>query len=474
MKDRLRAAIQSSPADFTEVRVERSWSSTIAFRGRRLEGAAVSTDEGGCVRCLNRSGGWGVASFTSLRDLERMVRRAHELSLAVRPDTPLVLAPVPVREADLVADLDGDVRGVALADKTAYVGRLNASMLERDRRIVDCQTAYRDEVTEYWMANSDGALVYELRPEFTLSALAVAREEGTEERSVASIGRRKGWRSAQGREDLFLEAADRALTLLRAAPVRDGRYPVVLDPRLAGVFIHETLGHLLEADALPADPRLRSALAPGARIAGDLLTIGDDGSAPGLRATRAFDDEGAPTQNTLLVQHGVVVGYLHSRETAGRDGVAATGNGRALSYRHPPIVRMSNTYVAAGEGTLDDLLDGIALGVYASDAAAGRTHDENFMFTAGLGRMIRHGELAEPVKGVVLSGSLFPALTAIDGIAGDFQWNEMGGGCGKAGQSPLPVSEGAPHIRLSGIIVGGPGSGGAPQGGATPGSEAAL
>ncbi len=455
MKNRLRDALAASRADFTEIRLERSVTSAVAFRGTRLEGATVSTDEGGFVRALNRGCGWGMASFTSLDQLPAMVARAHELSLAVRLDAPIALADVPVREADVVLPLGHDVRGVSLDEKKRHLEALNALMLGRDRRIVDTHASYRDEVVEYWYANSEGTLLSELRPEVTLSAVAVARDQGTIERGLESLGRRAGWEAVQGREAQFLAAADRAVALLAAPRVKGGTYPVVLDPKLAGVFVHEAFGHLSEADFVYENPEARAMMTLGRRFGGPELTIGDDGSAAALRGTLPFDDEGTPTRNTILVQNGVLVGRLHSRETAARMGEAPTGNARALSFRHPPIVRMTNTYIANGRGTREDLFRDIPLGIYACDAQGGQTYLEDFSFTAGYGYLIRNGQLGELVKDVVIAGNLFQTLERIDRIAGDFQWNELGGGCGKGGQAPLPVTEGAPHVRISEALVGG-------------------
>jgi TldD protein len=455
MKNLLADALKSSRADYTEIRLERSWVTTVAFRGARLEGANSSLDAGGFVRCLNRGHGWGVASFTSVDRLPMMVARAHELSLAVRLDEPIQLAPVPIREDDVRLNLDGDVRGISLEDKKRLLERLNGLMLGHDRRIVDTQAAYRDEVTEYWFASSEGTLLYELRPEVTLSAVATAREDGSIERALESIGLRRGWNAVQNREDQFLTAARRAVELLRAPRVKGGNYPVVLDPKLAGVFVHEAFGHLSEADFVYENPQAREMMTLGRRFGSDLLTIGDDGSAAGLRGTLPYDDEGTPTQNTTLIQNGVLVGRLHSRETAARMGERVTGNARALSFRHPPIVRMTNTYIASGRSTLEDLLSGIELGVYACDALGGQTYLEDFSFMAGYGYMIRQGKIAELVRDVTLAGNLFHTLEGIDGIGADFHWNQMGGGCGKGFQVPLPVTEGAPHIRIREVVVGG-------------------
>lgn len=455
MIDRLTAALKSSRADYTEIRVERSWSTAVTFRGRRLESATANEDLGGCVRALYRGGGWGIASFTSLDRLEAMVTRAAELSRAVTVDPPIRLAEVSPHQADAVLDLDGDVRGVPLADKKRLIEAYNGAMLAVSDRIVDTLAAYRDEVGEYWYVNSEGTVLHELRPEVTLSGTAVARRDGVIEKGLESIGLRRGWNSVHERAPGFREAAERAVALLDAPMVQGGTYPVILDPELAGVFIHEAFGHLSEADFVYENPQARDMMTLGRRFGKKVLNVGDNGAAAGLRGTLPFDDEGTPTQDTALITEGVLVGRLHSRETAAAMGERPTGNARAISFRHPPIVRMTNTYIANGRGSFDDLIRDIKLGVYACGAFGGQTMLESFSFTAAYGRMIRDGHVAELVKDVVLAGNLFQTLDRIDHIAGDFRWNEMGGGCGKGGQVPLPVTEGAPHVRIEAALVGG-------------------
>jgi len=453
--DRLTAALAASRADFTEIRVEQAWTSAVTMRGRRLESATASEDQGGFVRALNRGSGWGTASFTSLDQLTAMVARADELSRAVRLERPIRLGEVVPQQAEAILDLDGDVRGVPLAEKKRLIEAYNGAMLAVSDRIVDTLASYRDEVSEYWYVNSEGAVLHELRPEVTLSGTAVARRDGTIEKGLESIGLRRGWHSVQDKAAGFRAAAERAVQLLDAPTVTGGTYPVVLDPELAGVFIHEAFGHLSEADFVYENPQAREMMTLGRRFGKPVLNVGDNGAAGGLRGTLPFDDEGTPTQDTALIREGILVGRLHSRETAAAMSERPTGNARAISFRHPPIVRMTNTYVANGRGSFADLIRDLKLGVYACGAFGGQTMLENFSFTAACGHMIRDGEVAELVKDVVLAGNLFQTLDRIEHIAADFRWNQMGGGCGKGGQFPLPVTEGAPHVRIEEALIGG-------------------
>src|SRR5438874_1911826 len=359
------------------------------------------------------------------------------------------------QQAEAMLDLDGDVRGVPLAEKKRLIEAYNGAMLAVSDRIVDTLASYRDEVSEYWYVNSEGAVLHELRPEVTLSGTAVARRDGTIEKGLESIGLRRGWHSVQDKAAGFRAAAERAVQLLDAPTVKGGTYPVVLDSELAGVFAHEAIGHLSEADFVYANPQMREMMVLGRRFGKPVLNVGDNGAAGGLRGTLPYDDEGTPTQDTPLIKEGILVGRLHSRETAATLGERPTGNARAISFRHPPIVRMTNTYIANGRGSFQDLIGDLKLGVYACGAFGGQTMLENFSFTAAYGHMIRDGHVAEMVKDVVLAGNLFQTLDRIDHVAGDFQWNEMGGGCGKGGQYPLPVTEGAAHVRIGAALIGG-------------------
>jgi TldD protein len=184
------------------------------------------------------------------------------------------------------------------------------------------------------------------------------------------------------------------------------------------------------------------------------LNIVDSAAVPGLRGSYKYDDEGAPATKTYLIREGKLVGRLHSRETAARMDEAPTGNARAISYRFPPIVRMTNTYIEPQSTTFDDMIADVKEGVYVKNWYGGMTSMEMFTFSAGEAYMIRNGKIAETLRPVVLSGNVFDTLKNIDAIGNDLDMNQ-GGGCGKAGQSPLAVSNGSPHIRIQHCLVGG-------------------
>jgi TldD protein len=209
--------------------------------------------------------------------------------------------------------------------------------------------------------------------------------------------------------------------------------------------------HLARPSLPGADPEV---LPLGTRIGPECLTVGDDPTAPGLPATLVCDDEGTSARRTTVIQNGIVVGHLHSRETAATSGHAATGHARAGSLRGAPYPRASNTFLAAGQGALEDLLAGISLGVYLSDALSCESDGEQIALRAGSARMIRNGRLAEPVKGVQLGGGLLSLLGRVDAVGGDFSWDTAGSRCRDGAAGTVTVATGAPHLRLIDLAIG--------------------
>jgi TldD protein len=268
------------------------------------------------------------------------------------------------------------------------------------------------------------------------------------------MGSRRGFEDLQDLDGMVRSAAQRAVQALKLPIVKGGTYPVVIDPILTGLFVHESFGHLSEADMVYENPDLLETMSLGRRFGPEDLQIVDGALIEGHRGSFLYDDEGTPATNTPLIQDGILVGRLHSRETAGKLGESPTGNARCLNYHYPPIVRMTNTWIERGKTPVQDLFSGIKEGVYARNWLGGMTNGEMFTFTAGEAWMIRNGELAEPVRDVTLSGNAFQTLSDIEGIGDDFQWDESGG-CGKGGQSGLAVGCGGPSLRLRDVVVGG-------------------
>jgi len=455
MRDIIEEAVKRSKADYTEIRIEDKETCRVAFRGRELETANANIDKGGMVRCLIRNKGWGVATFNDLDDLAAMVDQAYQCARVGSIPEPIELAPVEPVESMTTAVMGRDFRDVPLSEKKALAERYNQILLGHSDRIVDTQSIYSDVFTHLTLANSEGTYIEQDKPSVVIGAFATARDGDNVQQAHEVFSSTQGYEYVLDKDELARKAAARSVELLGARPVQAGQYPVVIDQLLAGVFIHEAFGHLSEADFVYENPKAREMMTFGRRFGQSILNVYDDGSIPNLRGTTLYDDEGTPARRNWLIKDGVLVGRLHSRQTAAKMGETASGNARAVSYRFAPIVRMTNTAINNGEVPFEDMIKDIKLGIYACDAYGGETQLENFSFSSGYAYMIRDGRIAEMVKDVILAGNLFTTLENIDMIGNDFKWLNTGGGCGKAGQFPLPVGMGAPHIRIQNVVIGG-------------------
>jgi TldD protein len=451
----MEAALKGSRADYTEIRLEHKESTNVSYRGTDLENASAVIDAGGIVRSLCRDGGWGVVTFNDLSDLEDKVAQAYQCARVGRSEEPIELAPIPVVEDHLAVDLARDFRGVSLSEKKALAERYNQILRGHSDRIADTICNYWDAFARVTFANSEGTFIEEARPRVGVAAVAIARDGDNVQQSWESRAGQHGFDYVAELDSMVERVARRSVKLLDAKSVVGGEYPVIVNPLLAGVFIHEAFGHLSESDFVYENPRAQEMMVLGRRFGKDTLNVFDDGAVPGLRGSHMYDDEGTPMGRSDLIREGILVGRLHSRETAAKMGEEPTGNARAISYRHPPIVRMTNTAIAPGTVPFEEMIKDIELGVYACDAYGGNTELETFSFSAGYAYMIRDGEVAEMVKDVILAGNLFTTLKNIDAIGDDFKWTETGGGCGKGGQGGLPVAMGAPHIRIQDVVIGG-------------------
>jgi len=455
MRHKIQDALKSSRADYTEIRLEEKESTSVAFRGKNLETAQATIDVGGVVRCLVKDHGWGVATFNSLDDLSARVEQAYQCARVAHTDELIELAPIPVMEEFVTAHMEHDFRDISLAAKKALAESYNNIMLRASDKIVDTFCNYGDGFNRVIFANSEGTYLEEERPMVVIACGAIARDGDNVQQSYESVSNQTGFEYVQGREELAEKAARRAVEMLSAETVVGGTYPVICNQTLAGVFIHEAFGHLSEADFVYENPRAREMMVLGRRFGQDILNVFDDGALAGQCGTHRFDDEGTPMRCNYLIKNGILVGRLHSRETARKMGEQPTGNARAINYRHAPIVRMTNTAIEQGTTSFEDMIKDVKLGIYACDAYGGQTELETFSFSSGYAYMIRDGKIAEMVKDVILAGNLFITLANIDAIGNDFKWINSGGGCGKGGQFPLPVSMGSPHIRIQNVVVGG-------------------
>ncbi|MFO8009403.1 MAG: TldD/PmbA family protein [Dehalococcoidia bacterium] len=451
MREEIESAIKGHEADYIEVRIEETESTRIQYRDTTIEDIGRTNGIGGCCRAMVR-GGWGFVSFNNMDDLREKVGLAvKQAGLAGREES--MLAPVEPVVDTVEVEVKKDPTGVSLAQKKEILDSYNEIIWSMPR-IQTSSIGYSDSRKRKIFASSDGSYIEQRTPDVTLRLAAVARDGSDVQQSHLSLGSRGEFGFVQGLHDQVRDMAQKAVDLLAAPQIKGGDYTVVCDPVLAGVFTHEAFGHLSESDFVYENDKMREIMVLGRRFGGNHLNIVDGASVPGLRGSYQYDDEGTPASRTYLIREGILEGRLHSRETAARMGEQPTGNARAISYQYQPIVRMTNTFIEPGANSFEDIISDIKEGVYARNWYGGMTSMEMFTFSAGEVYMIRNGKIAEMVRPVVLTGNVFTTLENIDAIGDDLEMNE-GGGCGKGGQSPLPVSNGSPHIRIRNCLLGG-------------------
>ncbi len=456
MREHLSEVLRTAPGDYAEVRWEEISYSRVHFQRDQLMALESSREAGGIVRVLV-DGAWGIAVFTDPDEIPGKLSEAADLARASAKHLKrrIELAPVETVQDVVKAELKEDPRGIPLEEKRALAQRYNELILGYSKEIVSTSVRYTDSLRRVVFANTEGTYIEQEIPDVTLLLAAVARRNGNIQQAFESLGEAAGYELVRDRDEAALEVAKRAVELLSAEPVKGGKYTVVLDPELAGVFIHEAFGHICEADFLLRNEPMRKVMQIGKRFGTEALNVVEDGYIPGRRGNAPYDDEGVRRRKIYLIKEGVLVGLMHSRATAAATGMEPTGNARAVSWEHEPIVRMRNTYIEPGEATFEELLKGIDYGIYAVGAFGGQTEFEQFTFSAQYAYEIRGGEIGRMLRDVVLTGNVFETLRNIEMLGRDFQLKGGAGGCGKDGQSPLPVTDGAPHVRIRDVIVGG-------------------
>jgi TldD protein len=451
MQDEIANSLKGHKADYVEIRLEEIKATRIIYRGNRLEEIGRTSSMGGNVRALVK-GGWGFVSFNDVNKLRDKAELAVNQARIVGKETSEFSQSEPVIDV-VTAETERNPMTVPMALKKQLFDEYNDIILSTPK-IQTSNIGYNDSQRKITFVNSEGTYIEQTKIDLSLRLAAIASEDGRVQQIGLSLGSQGDFSAIEGLQEQVKQMAQRAVRLLSAPQSRGGEYTVVLDPVLAGVFAHEAFGHLSEADHVYENKRLQDIMVLGRKFGDKHLNIIDGAAVPGLRGSYKYDDEGIPATKTYLIREGILESRLHSRETAAKMGEKPTGNARAINYLFPPIVRMTNTYIEAGTLSFEDIISDIKEGIYAKDWYGGTTSLEMFTFSAAEAYMIRNGKIAELLRPVMLSGNVFVTLGNIDAIGNDLQMNQ-GGGCGKREQSPLPVSNGSPHIRIRRCLVGG-------------------
>ena len=444
--------------DYLEIRLDDKRREFIHFHMKGIQNIGRDETIGGCVRSCHK-GGWGFRSFASLNDLENGIQESIAISKMIG-NSKTNMADVQAVQDIVELDLEVGPQKRSLEDKIgileSYVERFKAYPNEKIR---DCKVLYTEEFFNKFYINSDGSDILQHFCAMDLTLNVTAFHEGVPTPMFRIFNHARNADFFLDKFDDIDELCQDAILFCDAKPMPGGIYPVVLDSIMAGTFAHESFGHTSEADLFASSPGGRDTLRIGRRFGQDILNIYDTGLMSNYSGSLKYDDEGVATEHTDLIQEGVLVGRLHTRQTAAEFDEKVTGNARAVSHQFPPIVRMRNTCIKPGSQKFEDLLDGIDEGVYACGLYGGHG-GEDFSFIPAKGYMIRNGKLAEPVKNFSISGNLFETLSEIDAITGEEDFSTLAasgenGGCGKHEQFPLPVGMSAPRIRIRSVTVGG-------------------
>ena len=345
-----------------------------------------------------------------------------------------------------------------LSDKLDLVARADRAARAYDPRIREVRAAYGDQVRHVLVAGSDGRVVTDFQPLVRLSTFTIAKDGARLQTGSSGGGGRVGLEFFQGEkspENFAREAARQAIVQLDARDAPAGEMEVVLGPGWPGILLHEAVGHGLEADFNRKGISAFSGRT-GQRVASELCTVVDDGTIPDRRGSINVDDEGESTQKTVLIENGILRGYIQDKLSAGILRATRTGNGRRESYAHIPMPRMTNTYMLAGPDDPDEIIRSVRRGLYAVNFGGGQVDITNgkFVFSASEAYLIEDGKVTAPVKGATLIGDGPTVLTRVVAVGNDLKLDPGIGTCGKDGQS-VPVGVGIPTIKISHLTVGG-------------------
>ncbi|MFO1009873.1 MAG: TldD/PmbA family protein [Planctomycetota bacterium] len=457
----LSEALARKAGGFVELRFHRKRSRVLAVEKGRVETAQVTEHTGIGVRVLE-DGTWGFASTDRVERgaIEHAIdqaRAAARSSAKARAEHSEPLPRVALARGRFDAPGVAELAMKPLAETLELVLAMEEKARGASAAIQSASSAYSEVFEEKGIVTSDGARAWTrlVRPEFRVSA--VAQKAGEIQRGAEAVGATGGWDClfrASTPEALAEKAAARAVDLLSAGYPEGGRTKVLLSPSLVGLLTHEAVGHTVEADFVQAGSVAAGKL--GTRVASEHVTLCDSGRSEfhaGAGGTLAVDDEGVPTQNTVIIQNGILASYLHDRESAARFGVPPTGNARAWEYDNEPLIRMRNTYIAPGDAALDEMIAGIEDG-YLLDGAANGQADANgeFMFGTREAYRITKGKKGPLLRGVNISGQAFEVLRSVDRVGRDFRWDLGSGHCGKG--QPAKVDAGGPWVSCE-VVLGG-------------------
>jgi len=441
--------------DDGELYLEHSQSESFSFDDGRLKAATFDTTQGFGLRAVaGEATGYAHASELS----EDAIKRAATTVRAVAQGYAGSVAQGPTRtNAKLYADID-PLESAAFEKKVKLLEEMNAYARAKDARVKQVSCSLAGEWQTIEILRAGGETYHDVRPLVRLNVSVVVEENGRQEAGMFGGGGRSGYETylVPGYWQAAIdEALRQALVNLTSVPAPAGEMTVVLGPGWPGILLHEAIGHGLEGDF---NRKKTSAFAGllGQRVAAPGVTVVDDGTINGRRGSLTIDDEGTPTSRTVLIEDGILKGYMQDRQNARLMGVAPTGNGRRQSFACSVMPRMTNTYMLGGDKAPEEILASVKRGIYATNFGGGQVDITNgkFVFSCTEAYLLEDGKIGPAIKGATLIGNGPDALTRVRMIGNDMKLDTGIGTCGKNGQS-VPVGVGQPTLRIDGLTVGG-------------------
>ena len=442
-------------ADDGELFLEKRRSEVIVLDDGRIKTASFDASEGFGLRAVRgETTGYAHATTIDEHALKRAVATAR---LAVGAGGGTLAAGPAGTNKRLYSDAD-PMADAAFPVKIELLREIDALAREMDKRVVQVSATLAASLQEVVILRPEGTVVTDTRPMARLNISVIVEENGRRESGGMGGGGRFGLNGLMARthwEPVLREALRVALVNLDAEPAPAGVMDVVLGPGWPGILLHEAVGHGLEGDFNRKGSSAFAGLM-GQQIAAKGVTVLDDGTLPDRRGSITVDDEGTPSARNVLIEDGVLVGYMQDRQNARLMGVAPTGNGRRESYAHAPMPRMTNTYMLGGDTAPEALVADLKDGIYAVGFGGGQVDITNgkFVFSCTEAYRVKNGVVGSPVKGATLIGDGATALKQIRGIGNDMALDPGMGNCGKAGQW-VPVGVGQPSLLIGGLTVGG-------------------
>jgi len=446
-------------ADDGELFLERRQSEALVFDDGRVKTASFDAAQGFGLRAVRGE----VSGYAHSSDIsEAALQRAVETARLAVGDGGGTMAPAPARTNRHLYTDEDPIAGAEFPVKLETLRQIDDFARSLDPRVVQVTATLAASYQEVVILRADGTEVSDTRPMTRVNVSVIVDQDGRREQGSAGGGGRIGLDGLIDPADWQAktqEALRIALVNLRAEPAPAGVMDVVLGPGWPGILLHEAIGHGLEGDFNRKGSSAFAGLM-GQRIAATGVTVLDDGTMPDRRGSISVDDEGTPSGKNVLIEDGILVGYMQDRQNARLMGVEPTGNGRRESYAHAPMPRMTNTYMLGGEADPADILADLKDGIYAVGFGGGQVDITNgkFVFSCTEAYRVKNGKVGAPVKGATLIGDGATALQQIRALGNDMALDPGMGNCGKAGQW-VPVGVGQPTVMIGGLTVGGSATG---------------